>query len=269
MSRYFILFCVILGLTGCQSNDAPRMIFDGELSETAGNYCEVYSPEGQVLYQSDWSGVMPAVEAFEGDYRTATFGMGCFWGPAAEFAILEGVLRTRVGYSGGTLTTPTYEELGNHIEVFEVDYDPTTISYESLVRYYFDTFDTTERPFSRRVHTVIYYRSQAERRAAEAVKREVEQSLNRAVYTEIDAFDRFYLAEEKHQLSYLKMEISLYEELSQIFPEHDQQLLSILASRLNGHIAGYGTEETLSELLEKSSLSVVSRDRMWDVFEAR
>ena len=58
---------------------------------------------------------------------TATFGLGCFWGPDARFGAMEGVVRTRVGYAGGTTPEPTYHDLGDHTEAVQVEYDPTVI----------------------------------------------------------------------------------------------------------------------------------------------
>ena len=261
MGKMILMGLLILVFSGCRAKEHSNFVaVDQPIDE--GAYCVVYSPEGQTVFDAQWNGSMPKVEAYEGSYSTATFGMGCFWGPAAEFAVLDGVLRTRVGYTGGQLTTPSYDNLGNHIEVFEVDYDPEKISYEDLVNYYFSAYDATERPFSRRVHSVIYYRNENEKTIAQGVKGSLEKTLGRGVFTEVDAMEDFYLAEAEEQLLYLKVETSIYHELTQIFPDYEQQLLSILASKLNGHIAGYGTEDSLEELLKASSLSEASQLRM-------
>jgi len=71
----------------------------------------------------------PASEMTE----TATFGVGCFWGPDAQFGALDGVVCTRVGYAGGTKTDPTYHSLGDQTEVFQLDFDPDVISYSDLL----------------------------------------------------------------------------------------------------------------------------------------
>ena len=60
--------------------------------------------------------------------ETATFGMGCFWGPDARFGSLPGVIRTRVGYAGGTTPSPTYRQMGDHTETVEIDFDPTILT---------------------------------------------------------------------------------------------------------------------------------------------
>ena len=64
----------------------------------------------------------------EVETETATFALGCFWGPDASFGALEGVVRTRVGYAGGSSENPTYEMIGDHTETIEIDYDPEVIS---------------------------------------------------------------------------------------------------------------------------------------------
>lgn len=231
----------------------------------SGPYCLPYSPEGQSIYDAKWTGEYPKIESLAGDFETVTFGLGCFWGPAAKFAVLDGVLRTRVGYTGGDTTTPSYENLGNHIEVIEVDYDPTVISYEGLIEAYFNLYDASVRPYSHRVKSVIYFRTENEKQIANRVKTAVSQQLNKPLFTEVDPMPVFYIAEAYHQLSYLKKETSLYSEISQMFPDENVQLLSVLASKLNGFIAGYGTLEALENVLEQSSLSSESLKRMHEI----
>ena len=65
--------------------------------------------------------------------ETATFALGCFWGPDVTFGAVEGVVRTRVGYAGGTTADPTYRDIGDHSEALQVDYDPDAVSFDELV----------------------------------------------------------------------------------------------------------------------------------------
>lgn len=251
-----ILILVVLILTSC-TQEVPKI---EELS--SGQVCLPYSPMGQVVYEAEWTGQYPEIEAYDKPYQTVTFGMGCFWGPAAEFAVIHGVLRTRVGYAGGDSTTPSYDNLGNHVEVFEVDYDPEILSYEDLVTLYFSIYDATARPFSQRVTSVIYYRNTEEQALAEKVKSSVEAQSEKGIFTILRPIDTFYLAEAKHQLSYLKQEVSLYGEVEAMFGDQDRLLLSILASKLNGFIAGYGSTQEIDDVLEQSSLSAASLERL-------
>lgn len=65
--------------------------------------------------------------------QTATFGMGCFWGPEALFGQMPGVVRTRVGYAGGKTAEPTYREMGDHSETLQVDFDSERLSFRQIV----------------------------------------------------------------------------------------------------------------------------------------
>lgn len=77
--------------------------------------------------------------------KKATFAMGCFWGPDAYFGATKGVLRTRVGFTGGSKDGPAYKSLGDHTEAIEIDFDPSEISYESLLQLFWTNHDPTAR----------------------------------------------------------------------------------------------------------------------------
>jgi peptide methionine sulfoxide reductase msrA/msrB len=81
--------------------------------------------------------------------ETAIFALGCFWGPDASFGALEGVVRTRVGYAGGTTENPSYKIIGDHTETIEIDYDPNIISYQELVEIFFDSHNPYTNSYSR------------------------------------------------------------------------------------------------------------------------
>ena len=83
------------------------------------------------------------------DTETATFALGCFWGPDASFGALEGVVRTRVGYAGGDKVNPTYKMIGDHTETIEIDYDPEVISYTELLEIFFASHDPYRAAYSR------------------------------------------------------------------------------------------------------------------------
>lgn len=255
-----LLILTCLALASCTVASETTVSY--EPLDAKGEVCLPYTPQGSVIYNSEWSGSYPSIESYDKPFNTMTLAMGCFWGPAAEYATVEGVLRTRVGYSGGDLTTPSYNDLGNHIEVFEVDYDPDVISYEQLVELYFVFYDATMRPLSLRVKPVIYYRTEEEFNIAKMIKQSVEAASSEGIFAVIEPFDIFYLAESKHQLSYLKQESSLYDEITQIYLDEDQLLLSLLASKLNGFIPGYGDPRHLALILEGSGLSAPSLERI-------
>ena len=140
----------------------------------------------------------------------ATFGAGCFWHVEEAFRHLKGVLSTTVGYTGGTLKNPTYEDVctdkTGHAEVVELTYDPEKITYEELLRVFWDIHDPTTKnrqgpDIGTQYRSTIFYHSPEQKTAAELSKKELEQSrkYSKKVVTEIIEATMFYPAEEYHQ----------------------------------------------------------------------
>lgn len=140
----------------------------------------------------------------------ATFGAGCFWGVEAAFRKLKGVVSTMVGYAGGTLPNPSYEDVctdtTGHVEVVQVEFDPSVISYEQLLKVFFEIHDPTtpnrQGPdIGTQYRSVIFYHDFEQGRQAREFKRELEKSgkFKRPIVTEIVAAPSFYKAEEYHQ----------------------------------------------------------------------
>lgn len=140
----------------------------------------------------------------------ATFGAGCFWGVEATFRQTPGVTATRVGYAGGTMPNPTYRDVctdrTGHAEVVEVTYDPARISYDDLLRVFWEHHDPTQRnrqgaDVGTQYRSVIFYHTPEQEAAARASKDELERSRRsrRPIVTEIAPAPAFYEAEEYHQ----------------------------------------------------------------------
>ncbi len=145
----------------------------------------------------------------------ATFAGGCFWCMESPYDRLEGVVRTTVGYTGGTVKNPTYEMVcagtTGHAEAIEIEYDPKKISYDTLLDVFWRSIDPTQKDgqFADRgsqYRTAIFYHSEEQRRRAEASKAALERSgkFARPIVTEIVAAKEFYPAEEYHQDYYRK-----------------------------------------------------------------
>ena len=140
----------------------------------------------------------------------ATFAGGCFWCMQPPFEKLPGVSKTTVGYTGGSVEHPTYEQVSagttGHAEAIEVEYDPSRITYEKLLDVFWHNVDPVTRDaqfcdHGRQYRTVIFYHDDAQRAAAEASKRALEASakLPGPIVTEIVAAGAFWAAEEYHQ----------------------------------------------------------------------
>ena len=149
--------------------------------------------------------------AFPG-METALFGMGCFWGAERKFWQLDGVYSTAVGYAGGCTPNPTYEEVCSgrtgHAEVVRVIFDPQRVSYDTLLRVFWESHDPTQgmrqgNDVGTQYRSAIYYYSDAQRRAAERSHDAYQDMLQRAGYgpitTEIAPAPDFYFAENYHQ----------------------------------------------------------------------
>ncbi len=200
--------------------------------------------------------VIPPIDASApADIGTATFALGCFWGPDSLFGSLEGVVRTRVGYAGGTTTNPTYHNLGDHTETVQMDYDPAAISYEELLEVFWDSHDPTAPSWSRQYMSLLFYHNEEQRSLTVASKERLEAELGRPVLTQLIPFSRFYLAEDYHQKYRLRQEEVLMTEFNAFYAEAQDFIDSTAAARINGYLAGYGTFQALQEHLSSFGLS--------------
>jgi peptide-methionine (S)-S-oxide reductase len=144
--------------------------------------------------------------------RTALVGMGCFWGAEKDFWLTDGVIATAVGYAGGVTPNPTYEEVCSgdtgHAEVVLVAYDPERVSYEALLKVFWEHHDPTQgmrqgNDHGTQYRSAIYYGSDDERGVAEASRDAYQVQLTEAgfgdISTEIIEASEFYYAEPYHQ----------------------------------------------------------------------
>jgi peptide-methionine (S)-S-oxide reductase len=144
--------------------------------------------------------------------ETALFGMGCFWGVERMFWTLPGVWVTSVGYAGGITPNPTYREVctgrTGHNEVAQVVFDPTKISYEDLLKIFWEGHDPTQgmrqgNDVGTQYRSGIYCATPEQKAAAEATKAEFQKRLKAAGYgkitTEILPAPEYYFAEDYHQ----------------------------------------------------------------------
>ncbi len=144
--------------------------------------------------------------------EVAEFALGCFWGAERKFWQTPGVVSTAVGYEGGYTPNPTYEEvctgLTGHAETVRVVYDPAKISYDQLLKVFWESHDPTQgmrqgNDIGTQYRSAIFYRNEAQREAAEASAAAYGKKLAEAGYgaitTEIVPAREFYFAEDSHQ----------------------------------------------------------------------
>jgi len=151
-------------------------------------------------------------QAAQGGLEEAVFGLGCFWGAERKFWQIPGVVTTAVGYAGGYTPNATYEEVctgrTGHTEVVRVVYDPGKVSYETLLKAFWESHDPTQgmrqgNDVGTQYRSAIYYTTDAQQQAAEAGRRRFQEALSQAhratITTEIREAPEFYYAEEYHQ----------------------------------------------------------------------
>jgi methionine-S-sulfoxide reductase len=143
----------------------------------------------------------------EGTQR-ATFAAGCFWGVEAAFRELEGVVATRVGYTGGATADPTYEQVCSdttgHAEAIQVWFDPNVVSYDELLELFWSIHDPTTPnrqgwDFGSQYRSAIFFHDEDQEQAAIASRDDRQASLSRPIVSEIVPASEFYDAEDYHQ----------------------------------------------------------------------
>ena len=138
----------------------------------------------------------------------AVLALGCFWGPEIKFSKIEGIIKTEVGYCGGNSTTTTYKEVcgGNtdHAEVVKLDFDEKIITYEKILKTFFQIHDPTtlnsQGPdFGTQYRSEIFYLNDNQKKIAEKVLIDINERLSGKVVTKISLLKNYCPAEEYHQ----------------------------------------------------------------------
>ena len=138
----------------------------------------------------------------------AVLALGCFWGPEIKFSKIDGIIKTEVGYCGGNSPTTTYKEVctgnTNHAEVVKLDYDEKIITYEKILKIFFQIHDPTtlnsQGPdFGTQYRSEIFYLNDNQKKIAEKVHKDINERLLGKVVTKISLLKNYCPAEEYHQ----------------------------------------------------------------------
>lgn len=173
--------------------------------------------------------------------QTAVFALGSFWRSEAVFGCLPGVVRTTVGYSGGSKPNPEYRSFGDHAESVQVEYDPRLISFGELLDIFWSSHDPRQvfgqgPDVGNQYRSIIFVNGTEESRMA-SVSKEQEQTRSRSsiVTTQILQLGAFHPAEPEHQKFELKQNTFLLQLIGNL-PEEELER-SNLATKLNGYVA--------------------------------
>ncbi len=138
----------------------------------------------------------------------AVLALGCFWGPEIKFSKIDGIIKTEVGYCGGNSPTTTYKEVcvgnTNHAEVVKLDFDEKIITYEKILKIFFQIHDPTtlnsQGPdFGTQYRSEIFYLNENQKKTAEKVLQDINERLSGKVVTRISLLKNYCPAEEYHQ----------------------------------------------------------------------
>lgn len=141
-------------------------------------------------------------------FDVATVGGGCFWCIEAVYSELNGVVKAESGYSGGTVSNPSYEDVctdeTGHAEVVQVTFDPKVISYKEILQVFFSVHDPTTlnrqgADVGTQYRSVIFYHNESQKKIAEEVMSEMAKVWTSPLVTQLAPLDKFYRAEEYHQ----------------------------------------------------------------------
>ena len=140
--------------------------------------------------------------------QKATFAAGCFWGVEAVFRQIKGVVSTQVGYSGGNMGNPTYEDVctdeTGHAEAVEINYNPEKVSYEKLLDVFWQNHNPTQLnrqgpDVGTQYRSAVFYHNEKQKKAAEKSLKEQQKKYKDNIVTEIKPAAAFHRAEEYHQ----------------------------------------------------------------------
>jgi peptide-methionine (S)-S-oxide reductase len=138
----------------------------------------------------------------------ATFGAGCFWGVEAAFQKIQGVKQTTVGYMGGHINNPTYEQVctdkTGHAEVIQLLFNPAEVSFEKLLDIFWKIHDPTQLnrqgpDIGTQYRSIIFYHNEEQKKLAENSKNKHQKKYNNKIVTDIKPAKEFFPAEEYHQ----------------------------------------------------------------------
>ena len=136
-----------------------------------------------------------------------------------------------------------------------MEYDPNIVTYDQLLAAFWDGHNATHRSYSAQYRSAIFYTDEQQHELASKYKQAKETELGQQLYTDIEPFTDFYIAEEYHQKYYLRLQSDLADELYAIYPDPADFRDSTAAARLNGYVAGFGAQDTLEKRLNSLGLS--------------
>ena len=172
------------------------------------------------------------------------------------------MLRTVVGYAGGTKEFPTYRSLGDHTEAIQIEFDPAVTSYGELLDVFFAGHDPCQEAWSRQYQAILFWHDDVQRETAEIRARGIADSRGRPVRTELRAYERFWPAEDYHQKYYLRGKQALAASIRARFDSEEAFVHSPVVARVNAHLGGHYPLSALRGDLAEIGLRALGERRL-------
>jgi len=206
----------------------------------------------------------------ESPLKTATFSLGWFWTPEGLYGCVPGVIRTRVGYTGGTKANPTYYSLGDHTETVQIDFDPSVVSYSELLDIFWKQGGLSCKSSSsnyRQYMSAVFYHDEEQKEEATKSRDNRQTTIKATITTPILQAEDFYIAEDYHQKYLLQQQANLTKSFvkSPFQPFVD----STPATRMNGFLSGHGTLSNLMKEVDSYGLPTPIRDDLIRIVKDR
>lgn len=167
-----------------------------------------------------------------------------------------------MGYAGGEKKNPTYYDLGDHTETVQIDYDPSQVSYDDLLKVFWEGHNPNHNSWSRQYMNIVFYHNDEQKRLAEESLKAIERKTGKEVKTKVLPYTGFYVAEDYHQKHSLQRYPNIMAELKAIYPSFDDFLKSTAVTRVNGYLGGYGTCDGLKDEAFDLGLSAGSTETL-------
>jgi peptide-methionine (S)-S-oxide reductase len=185
----------------------------------------------------------------------AVFGISCFLSSEPRFGITKGIWKTTVGYAGGRRDSPSYDDMGDHIQAVSVEYDPLTVSYGQLLEIFLLWQKPSREGTPCRRASHIFVKNEFEKRLAQAALERYELCSGNSCETLVSMCKSFHEAEDWYQKYFLRRFPVLMREIKNFYPQERDLIRSTLATRLNGILGQSSLAFNLPEDIELYDLS--------------
>jgi peptide-methionine (S)-S-oxide reductase len=176
-------------------------------------------------------------------------------------------VRTRVGYAGGEKENPTYRSLGNHTETFQVDFDPTVITFGELVTMFWESHNPCAAGGSTQYKKIVFYHSPEQQATIEKTRLAIEEQRGEPVRTEIRKAPTFWNAEDYHQKYRLRNRKNLMAIFDEIYPDGASFRDATLTMRANAFLAQKFSREAMRAAILDADISDEQKERLIDAMQ--